>query len=549
MSNYFRKEKREILKVIIYSGLILFSVLAAVKMIILGLNIDEEYAVTMAYRMANGDRMFLEMWEPHQTSGFVCALFIKLYLTLFQSKEYLVLFLRGVGVLLQALVSLFVYTTLKRRYSFDIAFMASLISFNVLPKWILVPEFSNLLLWCSLCTWMCLLRYAWNIEKGAKWLALGAVFYCGMVLAYPTCCIVLPIYLFGLYRLTPSAYRIKVWILPVCCVLIGVLYVAYFLSHMSIGEFGFGLQQMLADGEHSYSLPERLSFYGNELKTWILPLLWVFLPALVAGLIGGKAVFGSTLILLACIQQWCIWLGPELRLNRPLLFFYIVYGVGAICVKKEPSLFWLGYIPAGVTLFAVLLLTNTTIGVSGVQLLPGMLCACILLLQGNKRLGRLSCLVLLALFMFAKGWLVSETEGYKADAFFVKQKALYGPAKNVYCRYVDGYAYNALDRLLEGKVTKEDSLLYVGNHSLRYLLTDAKISTYSTISTPTFDERLLTYWDKYPDRYPTIILVEKGRKDWDNIRTYFQQTEIAWETEDIEIYITERYRGNVQQKD
>ena len=46
---------------IIYSGLILFSVLAAVKMIILGLNIDEEYAITMAYRMANGDRMFMEM--------------------------------------------------------------------------------------------------------------------------------------------------------------------------------------------------------------------------------------------------------------------------------------------------------------------------------------------------------------------------------------------------------------------------------------------------------------------------------------------------------
>lgn len=41
-----------------------------------------------------------------------------------------------------------------------------------------------------------------------------------------------------------------------------------------------------------------------------------------------------------------------------------------------------------------------------------------------------------------------------------------------------------------------------------YVDLDAKISTYSTINTPTYDESLLEYWTKYPDKTPGIIAVE-----------------------------------------
>ena len=46
------------------------SIVATVKIIFFGFDIDEQYAVSMAYRLVQGDRMFLEMWEPHQTSAF-----------------------------------------------------------------------------------------------------------------------------------------------------------------------------------------------------------------------------------------------------------------------------------------------------------------------------------------------------------------------------------------------------------------------------------------------------------------------------------------------
>ena len=53
-----------------YILLIALSLLASFKMVFFSLGLDEEYQVVMAYRNARGDRLFLDMWEPHQSSAF-----------------------------------------------------------------------------------------------------------------------------------------------------------------------------------------------------------------------------------------------------------------------------------------------------------------------------------------------------------------------------------------------------------------------------------------------------------------------------------------------
>ena len=68
------------------------SIVATVKIIFFGFDIVEQYAVSMAYRLVQGDRMFLEMWEPHQTSAFFSATFLWLYMQLFHTLKYSVSF-------------------------------------------------------------------------------------------------------------------------------------------------------------------------------------------------------------------------------------------------------------------------------------------------------------------------------------------------------------------------------------------------------------------------------------------------------------------------
>ena len=87
--------------------LILLSLLATVKICFMNLNIDEEYAITLSCRVLSEDRMFRDIWEPHQTSGFLTAGLCWLYQTFTGTTEYMVLYLRICGALLQAAISVF----------------------------------------------------------------------------------------------------------------------------------------------------------------------------------------------------------------------------------------------------------------------------------------------------------------------------------------------------------------------------------------------------------------------------------------------------------
>lgn len=99
------------------------SIVATVKIIFFGFDIDEQYAVSMAYRLVQGDRMFLEMWEPHQTSAFFSAAFLWLYMQLFHTLKYSVLFLRTVGVVTQLLISILTYRTFRKFVTENTAFV------------------------------------------------------------------------------------------------------------------------------------------------------------------------------------------------------------------------------------------------------------------------------------------------------------------------------------------------------------------------------------------------------------------------------------------
>ena len=59
--------------------LLLIVLLTAVKLIFVGSNTDEGYGIELAWRLAGGDRMLLDLWEPHQTSAIFGAVLINLF--------------------------------------------------------------------------------------------------------------------------------------------------------------------------------------------------------------------------------------------------------------------------------------------------------------------------------------------------------------------------------------------------------------------------------------------------------------------------------------
>ena len=529
----------------------LLSVLATIKISFLNLNIDEEYAVTLSWRILSEDKMFLELWEPHQTSGFLTALLCRIYQALTGGTEYLVLYLRICGALIQGGISIFLYRTLAMHFSRFGALTAAFFFYNTLPKQIQMPEFSNMLVWFSVLALLCFFR-ACHSARSRLWLAAGGVFLCALVLSYPSCILAVPVYCFCLKKVRPQSFWRDCGTVFAVCAVLGAGDILFFLSHMTVPQFLFGLRQMMTDSSHSDSLTQRLAYYGSELRSFMLPLCAVLLLAVFIMVVYSQSVlkrgsrefwghlFSCCILCGSLVVQLLIWI---FKLNRafhfPLLHFYLLYGTGILAYRKRKSadrqqyraLFWFGTVCGGFVWFAAFLVTNTTISVTGPYLMSGLIPAIVLVAEEAESYASshqksavryrlpamLTAIGLLGTTLFSKGFMVCENQGRSSNIFYVKQKALSGPARNIYCFYMDGYSYNSFAELMAGCCTPEDSLLYVGRHTLYYMLTDSKIAVYSTISTPAFDERLLEYWSCYPEHYPTLAVIDRNYYNMDEI--------------------------------
>lgn len=595
------------------AALIVLSFLATIKILFFGLGIDEEYAVTMAFRMASGDRMFLDMWEPHQTSGFLAAGLVRIFLAVTGGTEYLVLYLRAAGALIQGLISVFLYRTLKRSFSADASFVAAVFFFNTLPKWIQTPEFSNMLVWFSVLMMLCFLRYYLGAARKKIWLVLAALSLCGLVLSYPSCILAVPVILVCMRMADGRGFWKDAGIVAVSCTAAGLLYVAYFLSHMSVPDFLFGLKQMMTDASHSAGVMERLGAYASEAVTLLphalIPLGLAGLIVLIFRKVRSLPFFCLLVICLAQAEQCIIWLGPSRYIHFPLVYFYLLYGTGAALYLHVSSngrgrrsagsdaanvprplavLFWMGTVTGGAVWLSGLLITNTTIAVTGSYLMTGLISAILIIgecgFSGTavsvptvsvpagsvpgvsddtdisadanapasvnapdsetrtaplRLLYFLAALSLLGTTLFAKGFLMCENEGVKNNITYVRQKALSGPAKGIYYRYMEGYGYNSFASLVPQYIENGDSVLYVGQNTLFYVLCGQTISTYSTISTPAFDERLKEYWELHPKRYPDVVIVDTGYTGEARLDKLLKLNGPVAKAEGLEIYLTE----------
>lgn len=548
--------------------LILLSVLATVKLCWLNLGVDEEYAVTLSYRIVSGDQMFLKMWEPHQTSGFLSAFLIRIFLLVTGGTDYLVLYLRLCGCILQFLISLFLYYTTKRHFHPDACFIASVFFYNTLPKWIQTPEFSNMLIWFSVISFLCFLRYYFPTSPKPDrttgsflWLAGAGLSVSCLVLSYPSCILAVPVLLICMWKaqarqMTFNAYCQQTGIFLGTCAVLGIAYVAYFLTQMSIQDFLYGISQMTIDGHHDATFIEKLLVWGQELLELLKYVLIAVIPALILCFFIPKwkswSRFLAITLSISLIEQVVIWLGNSRYIHRPLIYFYILYSAGWLLYHDDLNrknrerkqiytfLFWMGIVAGGAVWMSALAITNTTISVTGSYLMTGLISAILLMgesfsektADGGKtglKLEGITAILLVGTTLFAKGFLVCSNEGIKDTVAMVRQKALYGPAKGIYCRYMEGYTLNTYAELLEQESIEHKQVLYVGSHSLIYLYGNQIICNYSTISTPTYDERLIEYWKHNPERRPELVICDTTEEQLEIIRQIIPLDELVAE--------------------
>ncbi|MDE7251801.1 MAG: glycosyltransferase family 39 protein [Acetatifactor sp.] len=510
---------------------LMLSILGTIRIVMFGQDVDEQYAVAMAYRMVCGDRMFLEMWEPHQTSGFLAAVFIKLFMILTGGIDYLVIYLRVVGVVIQFIISVFLYDTMKKFFSKDVALGMAFFFYNTISKNSPVPEFTNMLLWFSVITFLCLMRFVENHNFAIKWLVLAGIFSSLLVLSYPTCILAVIPVLIGIWVVSEQKQRLKNCAgymgTCACC---GIAYLLYFLSHMSIAEFMFGFGQMCTDGSHSATLLNKLAGYVREDMLKLAPhmLISVGMACAIWFLImffqHKRCDFLMCLLLSSCLEQGYVWIFQDNRLKFPSIFYFVLLVIGVFRYIKSnrlglgedalqyKSMFWFGSIMALFIWIAALLTSNTYLYDTVEYTMVGLIAAIGYTeyeYKENKWWWKAVILVLLGVALFRRGYLMYYTYG-KDTVFVTKQKAVSGPLAGIYCRWSEGVNYNLSSELIKQYIPEGSNVLFVGTDVVLYLQGEQQVSNFSTICTPTFDERLYTYWEHYPKKYPEYVVWDTG---------------------------------------
>ncbi len=509
--------------------LLILSALTTIKVIFLGGDIDEEYAIAMAYRMAIGDRMFMEMWEPHQTSGFFIALLVKIFMRATGGTTGVVLFVRMIGTICLGVISILIYRTMKGYSSNLISFVAAIFYYNTMIKYSPVPDFANMLVWFSTLMYLCLLMYARGKTNASIWLSLAGVCTSLLVLSYPpTILSVIPVCI-GILKVGRKEKVVKdIMLYMGMCGFCGILYIMYFLSHMSMEEFCYGLSQMMTDGSHSLTYMDRIQGYGRDIFLQIPHFMLAAGLALFVWIIC-KFVTKKKCSLLLCMiatismEQMYVWIFDNEAIQFPGLLYPLLLVFGIICyaVGKEngeeqnnavrTANYWFGSMVSLGLFFAATLVTNEHLWQSNEYMMIGMLVTFSYFKYDNqdtKFWCLLAIILILGTSFFRKGYLMYFTYG-KDTICVTKQKALDGPLKGVYARWSVGVTYNEKQNVLDIYVPHGSRVLYIGAKNLLYLQGQYDICNFSTISTPTIDERIFEYWALYPDKYPEYII-------WDN---------------------------------
>ncbi len=562
--------------------LIILSVLAALKMIFFAVGLDEEYQVVMSYRNCLGDKLFLEMWEPHQSSAFLCVLAMKPYLKLFGTTG-VILYLRLYGTLLHLGVSVYLYKVFRRIVGKDYAWLLALIYFNTIPKQIMLPEFGIMQVWFYTLLSLFLIQYYHGGRK-AKYLILAAAALALCVLSYPSCLILFPFVIICLARLSGKDKWRDMGIFTLVCALGAAGYLGMLFTYTSPKELLGTLSYIVkGDASHSFSFGSKIVSFlqkgGYEAAVWAGCLLTATIIAKWKRL--DRGMRNCLTIMLSCAVQLFYWI--VLNTGYEALHIHLItIAAAGLCtpVKSasslpvqhtdtaphgasgenpalhaasdenmalhEPSesappidgngkadaarLLRYGIWGAVVCLLAVVYLTDISLTESIPHAMPAAVfgAALLILSSGPKpqnahsrtAADKYSKWVYAALLVwcltavFGKGYTLRAGAHYNnvLQTGGIMKK---GPAAGTFSNYICAYIYNCDYEDWQNYIQDGDRVLIMVDQilnlsTIQYLFKDVDVCHFSVVNCYDFvyDERMLEYWEMYPDKKPNVIIVD-----------------------------------------
>ena len=536
MKNISEKTKKNI-EIAMMIVLAVMAVIVSVKSVLVDFGFDDAYSVAMSYRHLSGDRLFLEMWEPHQTSIFVIDLLMLVYSIFVPSFEGASIYLNICGTLLFAGLAFFFYKEAKDVCDRFVAFAAALFLFVYRIKATVLPEFANLSVFFSVLTLLLLVRFLKNNEK-IIWLVSASLSFCLWVLAYPACAIGYAGVLLILVLFSKNKVRNALVMTGVCAVT-GGIYVLFFALRIGIKKFYHIIKFIIHGDTHiteytgeSGKIYRMItgSYFTDFLKVSmyaVIILAVLLLIKLLVHFIFKKDIkilpVFSILLFLADTVVLIIWKMGRLPVWRNFWHIspVILVLIAVVFYKKAQSdqkRFWImGLILSSVTMIAGIIFSDMYLAYITPYLVLGGAVSFILIAESRYGKVAIAAFLLLALsrrMFYAGGY--SQADGHHTVLTMDTAAVTgYGPNKGLRTDTSTAAKENAAYSEFGQNLSENDKAFYAGMIKIDYIIDpvcmimmDCEISNPSTIDTPIYNDVLNSYYEINPDKYPTVIVLD-----------------------------------------
>lgn len=561
-----KKEKQNHYKIVIAAILVFLSVLAAVIKIWVGFDVDEGYAVSMPFRLLQGDKLLKDMWEIHQTSSILPYLFLLPFVKITGGNTGIVLYLRIAATIIHLGFSIWVYKGLPYKIQREWRFLAALLYFNFLPKWLMNLDFSMQLIWGM--TAMLLLLYNRKKQESLS------VFFAGVslaltVLGYPTMAVLYPVALWMIWKYHRKSFK-KLGIFTLGCAVCAIIFMGYLLSYMSIGEIVASIPHIFSDGSHQFDAGTKWAlFFKRWLEAFVQAVVLLMPTAVFAFLCKILAVrfmqkknwfyslvknhfyyffvlsfllFSSLIVILA--NSVGIPWGPFRLQVRYLVLFILAFFLGKRQLTNGAQAERKGvrdYLLFGtmIAFGGIMLASNVGPVSSSSYLILGILALVLLIYFYQKESGikhfEVISYVTVSIFVlsliFCKGYYVRVSEYPPANILESRELVTFGPLKGIYIYPEDlKRAKDFYEVIKEGD--GEEKLLLLSTEGIYNLYGKGTYVTPTTISTPAFNEQWVEYFAIHEDKVPDRIII--GKNTIDNPDKFFAENPLG-------IWIGEHY--------
>jgi len=262
---------------------------------------DEAFYVELAYRLYQGDALFVDEQHLAQLFSFLLYPIISMYMMINSSLEGIVIFFRYLYAFLQLLVSIFIYSRLKEKYGIG-AIFSSIIYLLYCPFNLMALSYNTL---CIMCLTVSLIIL--NTYKNKYELLISGFLYAASVLCNPFLAIIFFVYALIIVGFKKNRIYIKQLISFTAGIsILAVMFIVFCLSRSSIGDIIASIPNIFAD-DHDYSAG-LVAIFANFTEEFIwfskytILVYMVYCALIFVSIIDYKNKYNKAINILLCIN-------------------------------------------------------------------------------------------------------------------------------------------------------------------------------------------------------------------------------------------------------